>query len=95
MSKNDNQSGGFMRVKVQTIGEGLHPSEVVVQVQTESGPENLVVNKRAIQKDSVAVGMPLQQNKEMVLVELPREAMSGRWRVWVPRDALTKEKIPA
>ena len=86
-----------MRVKVETIGEGLHPNEAVVRVQTVSGPENLVVDKRAIQSGSIAIGMPLQRNENSVLVELPREAMSGRWRVWVSSDALApeKEKIPA
>lgn len=84
-----------MRIKVNTIGEGLHPSEAVVQVQTATGPENLVIDKRAIQAGSIAVGTPLQRGDNLVLVELPREAMSGRWRVWVASNVLTKEKIPA
>jgi len=81
-----------MRLKVQTIGNGLHPNEVVVQVTTTSGTEQLVLDKRSLSKDSISVGAPVgRANGKKLLVELPREAMSGAWRVWVNKSQLVPE----
>ncbi|HEX4157876.1 MAG TPA: hypothetical protein VHY79_05320 [Rhizomicrobium sp.] len=80
-----------MRVKVRRIGDAMHPSEVVVQVKTIAGNENLVVDKRSIQHDSLAIGAPIARRGENWLVELPRETMQGAWRVWVKRNALTED----
>ncbi len=84
-----------MRVTVQEIGKGLHPSEVVVEVKTSTGSERLVVDKRAIRESSVAVGSPIGEHKDSFLVELPRETMTGVWRVWVKRGALKPDKAVA
>ena len=80
-----------MRVKVQEVGAGLHPSEVVVQVKTVTGSENLVVDKRSLENGTLAVGSPIARKGDQWLVELPRETMRGAWRVWVKRGALTYE----
>lgn len=81
-----------MRVKVRQVGEALHPSEVVVQVKTADGAENLAVDKRSLGKDStLSVGAPLGQNGDLWLIELPRETMRGGWRVWVKGSALVGE----
>jgi hypothetical protein len=83
-----------MRVKVQTNGPGLHPSEVVVQVETSEGLQNLVVDHRSVdvETDSLEVGSPLARKGDTWLVELPRETMGGNWRVWVNRDALIDDE---
>jgi hypothetical protein len=84
--------GGFMRVKVDEVGAALHPSEVVVQVKTESGVENLAVDKRSLEAGTLSVGSPIGRNeKDFWLIELPRETMSGAWRVWVSTDSLQPE----
>lgn len=81
-----------MRVKVQEIGAALHPSEVVVQVKTVKGVENLTVDKRSISASSLSVGSPIARSEDKhSLIELPRETMSGAWRVWVADDALEPE----
>jgi len=82
-----------MRLKVKHIGEGLHPSEVVVEVNTLSGPQRMFVDRRAVDdKDwSLAVGAPLRRDDTSLLVELPRETMSGSWRVWVPENTVSPE----
>jgi hypothetical protein len=85
-------AGGFMKVKVKEVSGGLHPSEVVVQVETTSGPENLVVDRRSFKDDLVEVGAALgRDEKGNWLIELPRETMSGTWRVWVPEKSLVPE----
>lgn len=84
-----------MRVKVQEIGAALHPSEVVVQVKTTTGVENLVVDKRSLQTNSLSIGSPIARNKDTLLVELPRETMSGAWRVWVKESALIPDNKKA
>jgi hypothetical protein len=85
----------FLRLKVRKIGEGLHPNDVVVEVETVKGTERLVVDRRAIEANSVSIGMPLRQDKGRILVELPRETMTGAWRVWVRQDALKTIKTAA
>jgi len=81
----------FMRVKVQEIGHALHPSERVVEVTTASGKERLVVDKRSIDNGSLSVGSPIARAKDFWLVELPRETMSGSWRVWVKPSLLIED----
>ena len=81
-----------MRLKVQEVGGSLHPNEVVVQVNTATGVENLVVDRRSLAASSLAVGSPISQDENLWLVELPRETTSGAWRVWVSKDSLEPEK---
>lgn len=78
----------MMRLKVENISEGLHPSEAVVSVKTTTGSERIVVSTRSIEGASIPVGWPLGTQNQTTLVELPRETESGAWRVWVPSDQL-------
>jgi hypothetical protein len=82
----------YMRVKVREIEEGLHPNEVVVEVRTLDGAERLVVDKRAIEANSLSVGAPLREDDGHHLVELPRETVNGQWRVWVKSSTLSPDK---
>jgi hypothetical protein len=85
-----------MRLKVREIGKGLHPSEVVVEVSTSTGKERVVVDIRSLTDGSISVGSPLgKKGQDTLLVELPREAMSGTWRVWVKERLLVPEMNPA
>ncbi len=79
----------MLRVKIKTIGEGQHPSEAVVAVTTSDGKrEELIVDKRSIERDTLRVGYPIRDEGKRLLIELPRETLSGSWRVWVNREAL-------
>lgn len=80
----------MMRLKVETVTEGLHPSEAVVVVKTSTGSERIVVSSRSIDRNSIPVGWPLGTSDadKLTLVELPRETETGAWRVWVPTDHL-------
>lgn len=75
-----------MRLKVDIIGEGLHPSEAVVAIRTVDGTERLRVARRSISNGMIEVGGPTQAQKGAFLVELPRETQRGAWRVWVDQD---------
>jgi hypothetical protein len=85
--------GPHMRVKVRTIGEGLHPNEVVVELTTLNGVERLVVDRRSVEAKSISVGAPLRRDEGRQLVELPRETMSGLWRVWIKPELLSPDIV--
>jgi hypothetical protein len=79
----------MMRLKVEKIGEGLHPSETVVAIQTKDGPVSLIVDAQVILSDStVNIGWPVGRENDFYLVELPRETVQGSWRVWVDENEL-------
>ncbi len=82
----------MLRLKVKPIGEGLHPSETFVSVETRDGTQDLVVSPSAIQASSVAVGWPVGKEGSYLLVELPTPTTLGSQRVWVSKDELVKEK---
>lgn len=77
-----------MKVRVKEVGEATHPSEVIVSVDTTSGTEQLVVHRRSIQEHGLDIGYPIKEENSKYLVELPRETISGSWRVWVPEAAV-------
>ena len=81
-----------MRLKIKEVGKALHPSEVVVEIQTSHGDERLVVDRSSIHENSLFVGWPIAKKKGQFLVELPRETMSGTWRVWVKQSQILPER---
>ncbi len=79
----------MMRVRVLDVEDWLHPDEVVATVDTEDGAEQVVLSRSSIERDSILVGYPVgQRNGSSLLVELPRETLTGAWRVWVKKDNL-------
>lgn len=80
-----------MRLRVDRVADGPGPNEVVVTVATVNGGcEELIVDKRTLADTEIEVGYPISQRNGHLLVELPREAMSGLWRVWVDRDRVVE-----
>jgi len=77
-----------MRLKVERGGEGLHPSEAVVTIRTRGGEEEVVVDPRSIENDSLNVGWPVGREGNYFLVELPRPTSGGHKRVWVEKGEL-------
>jgi hypothetical protein len=79
----------MLRVKVEQVREGQHPSEVVVSVTTaDGGREELIVDRRSLHDGTLEVGYPVGRDRDRVLVELPRETLRGVWRVWVSATSL-------
>jgi hypothetical protein len=80
---------GMMRLKVARIEEGLHPSELIVSVETKTGPVSLIVDSDSLLPgDTIGVGWPVGREADYYLVELPRETLAGSSRVWVQEKEL-------
>ena len=78
-----------MRVKVEAQAKGRVPSETVVTIATTAGTEDVIVHSSQVTEDGVEVGyIGSEEEGEAVLIELPRETLSGRWRVWVLKSAI-------
>ena len=82
----------MMRLKVERAGEGLHPSETVVTVHTRSGEEEVVVDPRSIENNSLNIGWPVGREGQFLLIELPRPTSGGFKRVWVHKDELIPDE---
>ena len=67
------------RIKVREVGQGQG--------------ERLVVDRRSLKDYMIDVGYPVGSREDYFLVELPRETMSGQWRVLVPRTDLVDDGI--
>jgi len=76
-----------MRIKITGSEQGSIPSETVVTIATVEGPEEVVVHKSQASSESVEAGL-IGWKGDRALVELPRETISGRWRVWIPKEAV-------
>ena len=81
-----------MRVRVQRIGQG-DPNGAVVEVITATGPHRLVVDDNEVERDSVAIGYPLRRDNELVFVALPRQTLSGSFRVWVRAEDILPDTV--
>lgn len=79
----------MMRLRIEKVEEGLHPSELVISVKTKDGPVSLVIDPTAVFEDNtVTIGWPVGRQEDFLLVELPRETFQGTSRVWVQKDEL-------
>ena len=84
-----------MWIRVQELGQGQHPSEVVVGFTTADGTmERVIVDRRSLENNALEVGYPVGSDNQNLMVELPRETMRGQWRVWVPKTDVL-EGVPA
>ncbi len=81
------------RLRVKTVREGLHPTEVVIAIDTDRGLVNLVIDKESLIEELIDVGYPVAKRKGQTLVELPRETTSGQWRVWVSDDTVKEVAV--
>lgn len=77
-----------MRIMVSIDGAAIHPNEAVVSLATTTGAEKLVVHRKSLRDNTIDVGYPIFQEDDRYLIELPRETMSGQWRVWVDEGQL-------
>ena len=77
-----------MRLKYYFLTEGPGPSEATVGISTAEGEDEVVVDASLLQGGALEVGRVLETRRNSALIELPREAASGRWRVWVAQSEL-------
>jgi len=83
----------MLLLKIKTLGEGLHPSEVFVSVETRDGPEQVAVDAKALRNGTLPIGWPVAKTGDFLLVELPRPTVSGARRVWVRKEDLVPDKM--
>jgi hypothetical protein len=78
----------MIRVLSSNISDGLMPAEKIAHIETVDGDiEEVSVSVKDI-KDDKLVASEIGRRGEMVLLELPRESASGRWRIWVKSAAV-------
>jgi len=66
------------------IEEGIIPAEVIVSVEdADGGIEEVPVSQVSFRDGKLLAAEIGRDQKGRVLVELPRETVSGRWRMWV------------
>mgnify|MGYP003382392063 CR=1 FL=1 len=65
------------------VSAGWHPSERMVILPVEDGTETVFVDQHSLLDGYLLVQDTQTSEDGHRLVELPREAMSGAWRVWV------------
>lgn len=69
-------------IKVRILGEGQHPSEVLLMIRTACGvEENVIVDRRSVDNGTIDVGYPVGCDGDRYLVELLRETANGQWRL--------------
>jgi len=71
-----------------TIQEGLMPTEKIARIQTADGEAELVAVWVGNIKDGKLMVFEIGRREGRVLVELPRESASGRWRIWVNQSSI-------
>jgi len=73
--------------------EGLASSERIAKITTKNGTvEEVPVSSRNIEEESLEVGRIGSDPKQGVLIELPRESLNGRWRLWVEEAQMIEDK---
>lgn len=78
---------GRYLVKCESARPGPGPGEVAVTfLDCDGAVVNVVVASNQVSGHYLITSRPLDVDGEEVLIELPREADSGSWRVWVDRD---------
>ncbi len=82
----------MMLLKIKKIGEGLHPSETFVWIETRDGPEQVAVDAKSLRNGTLPIGWPVGKAAGFLLVELPRPTASGARRVWVKKKELVPDK---
>lgn len=79
----------FLHCTVLERGPG--PSELIIEITTDNGTEEVIIDKDILKEDAVDIGFVIARRNGHLLVELPRETVSGKSRVWVPKESVDQE----
>lgn len=84
------------KVKVEAVENGLIPSGKVVTIKTVTGVlEEVAVSGTLVDRPNrILLASRFHLDDKIALIESPREAVSGRWRVMVERGALVERVAP-
>ena len=68
---------------------GFTPNEKIARIQGADGKfDEVIVSKQNIKNNKLIASEIGRDDKGKVLIELPRESTSGRWRMWVNASAV-------
>jgi len=81
-----------MLLKIEKLGEGLHPSEIFVKIETVTGPEEVAVDAKSLRNGTLPIGWPVGKRDNQWLVELPTPTITGTRRVWVMKQEVVPER---
>jgi hypothetical protein len=74
----------MITLSTNSVSDGLMPAEKIAHIEVAGGEiEEVSVSSDDISADNRLRAYEIGRQGERVLVELPRESASGRWRVWV------------
>ena len=85
----------IMYLRCTQVAFGPGPSDVIIRVDTEDGWEEIIVHRDILKNERVDVGFPIAKRNGSILIELPRESVSGRNRVWVSTESVNEEDVAA
>jgi hypothetical protein len=77
-----------MWVKCKELMTGIGPSDVLIGIETTDGLEEVILSNRLFNGQAVDVGPPIADEKDRYLIELPRESVKGRWRLWIDKSEI-------
>lgn len=80
----------MIRVSTTSVLGGLVPTEKIARIQMADGEiEEVSVSEDDINANNELMAYFIGRDKGgRVLVELPRESASGRWRLWVSANSV-------
>ncbi len=76
-----------MKLLCKQVVKGPGPGEVIVDLPTSSGTEDVIVDDSFVTDMYLHVWEICSQG-DKILVELPRETSAGNWKIWVSRDSV-------
>jgi hypothetical protein len=72
------------RIKCEHVMDGPGPQEQVVRVKQATGVyEEVIASRSSISQNMLETSSVLARDDGKVLIELPRESASGKWRLWI------------
>lgn len=79
----------MIKVATNSVVDGLMPAEKIARIEVAGGDiEEVSVSVHDISADNKLMALEIGRREDNVLVELPRESASGRWRIWVKANAV-------
>ena len=75
-----------------SVEDGLISSEKSVRIRTAEGGIEEVSVPSVLVTDNLVKAFYIGQESDRTLIEFPRESSSGKWRAWVPNEAVQSGK---
>jgi hypothetical protein len=75
-------------IQTKVVAEGPGPDELVVEIDSEGGTQVVVHGPSLDSEKRLEVGLIGFDMDDKALIELPRETVQGKWRIWVDKSAV-------